>query len=87
MPIAITSGFPVVNATPGRNAFIVSNTSQLSYLLDDAPIRDSLQLSLNGIVQTIDVNFTLSGNTVSFIEPSDIRINDLIEVKYLYTEE
>lgn len=87
MPVSISSGFPVVNATPGRNAFTITDVTQLSYELSDTPIRDSLSVSINGLEQIIDDSFDLTGKTISFMFSSYLRVGDRIEVKYLYKEE
>ena len=49
--------------------------------LELAPILDSEYIFLNGLF-TCNTEYTITGNTFSWTDSSDLRVGDIIDIKY-----
>lgn len=71
-----TAGSTVIN-----NQTITPDGSTSSYTLDQSSTSAGVLVSFNGVVQTPDTTYSVTGNTITFTEPP--LVTDIIQIRFL----
>lgn len=71
-----TAGSTVIN-----NQTIVPDGSSSSYTLDQSSTSAGVLVTFNGVTQTPDTTYSVTGNTITFTEPP--LVTDIIQIRFL----